>query len=880
MSEKVAVGEPLRAPVTAPRTISTSVSVAPYALVRMTSVPYPAQSPQSASFREAMRRLVALEAGLADLKPVLCDALYVSRKEHGEAFHRTVVLPLRRAVHNGREPASGLLERLEDLPYRVPELQTWLDDRAHRKLVAERATDLAPSALADERQALAALCAHPALLHAVALTSADLLRAVQRASRVDDQTATPDRRGRKAEPGVLRYTLRASTKTSPLTWFVTVGWGRHDDERPATRWTRELDPDPAQADRSAATVPNHALTETLLDALLSDPRRSRSLRYRLSSEPRLTTTRATFLRNRQQLSAGRFLVAGEDEVEVARGGPLDFVIGRARNPVLLDDLVGDLVDGICAPSKSGQRKASAKVRAEAFIRRLVDERLLAPCSPVDPQEPDPLPRLAAWLREPQDAADADGHLAEQLEAISAATRAFADTAPELRQRALYELSARWNAVFAEIQRPAPSAPVLTEDLVTRAPVPVGGLLGADDRAALAEFAPFAERFDVGHAVRDLLRDRFVARYGLGGTCPRPWEFAPEVRRAWQDVDTPVTGPEGGEWREEVFLDEDQVREAGTAGRLGPRPVSYSFFVQRDDDSGLLCVNHVYGGWGRFTSRFLSALGPSAAADVTRQIHDGLGPAARPVQIRPVGGFNANLHPRLVPDELGDDPRRASLTERDVELIHDPATDQVRFRLRNGRLLDVLYSGFLAPVMLPDRVAVFVNDFPSGVVNFAPLVPRFTVETPAGQLIRTPRLRYRHLVLRRRRWHLPGATQSALREEIAADGEVPIGAVARWRSLLDLPEQVFLHPLPPPSVDRTSQGLLRALELPKPHLADLGNALHLRCLGKWLARHGDGVVFEEALPAAGGRTLPHRAVELVVETYRSGELRSGSMRLGA
>ncbi len=155
------------------------------------------------------------------------------------------------------------------------------------------------------------------------------------------------------------------------------------------------------------------------------------------------------------------------------------------------------------------------------------------------------------------------------------------------------------------------------------------------------------------------------------------------------------------------------------------------------------------------------------------------------------------------------------------------------------------------------------------------MPLFALETPGGRLVRTPRLRYRHLVLRRRQWHLPGATLSALRDELAAGGEVPTGAVARWRSMLDLPEQVFIHPLPPSGVDRTSQGMLRALDLPKPHLADLGNALHLRCLGKWLARHGDGVVFEEALPAAGGKALPHRAVELVVETYRGGQPRSGS-----
>ncbi|MFC9291597.1 hypothetical protein, partial [Streptomyces sp. NPDC057052] len=59
----------------------------------------------------------------------------------------------------------------------------------------------------------------------------------------------------------------------------------------------------------------------------------------------------------------------------------------------------------------------------------------------------------------------------------------------------------------------------------------------------------------------------------------------------------------------------------------------------------------------------------------------------------------------------------------------------------------------------------------------------------------------------------------------------------------------------------------------PQALDLGNALHLRCLGNWLARRSGGVVLEEALPAFGGRDRPARAVESVVETYRPARRRT-------
>lgn len=83
--------------------------------------------------------------------------------------------------------------------------------------------------------------------------------------------------------------------------------------------------------------------------------------------------------------------------------------------------------------------------------------------------------------------------------------------------------------------------------------------------------------------------------------------------------------------------------------------------------------------------------------------------------------------------------------------------------------------------------------------------------------------------------------------------------------------MFLHPplaAAAGAAGAAEEGLARQGQ-PKPQFVDLGNALHLRCLDKWLARHPDGVVLEEALPAPGGRERATRAVEVVVETYRAG-----------
>ncbi|WFB05867.1 lantibiotic dehydratase family protein [Streptomyces sp. LX-29] len=967
------------------------VNPAPYALVRATVLAYPAQDPAAATFRAALDDLVRVHRALLDTADPLCDALYASRCDHPRDFHRDVVLPLRRAVHNGRDPRPAVLERLGDLPTRVPALAYWLGRRdRHRALVAALETAAEP-ALTAERAALADLCRQPALGRAVALTSADLLRAVERAS-----TGRDDRRARKEEPTVLRHALRASTKTSPLSWFTAVGWGplpqRPHGPRVASWGEHSLLDGPL---RAVVTV-NRTLTGALTAALLDAPHRRAALPHRVTSTARVADGRAAYARSRAVFAGGRYLVSEEDEAEVAFSGPLRLVTERAREPLSLDALTDALAEAL--PGADAGRAAAA------FLDRLGEAGLLVPADPVPPQDGDPLARLAAWLRtfgppagedgspggdggapgsgdgapggeegapggedgppgrEDGATGSGDGALADRLDHAARLTAAFGPAPAAERVSLLSTLSRHWGELLADAGRPTPagSAPlnVLSEDVVAPRPLVLDGMLDEADHEALAEVTALAELFDLGHLVRRIVRDRFVERYGGGGCCPHPWEFGADVATAWEEAgriatlraadaaglptgvtelaalraavadavraslagDEPPDGravePPGGQpdgradgWSDGRSTGADAPSEGRSDGRAdapsdgrsvepprGPsadtdvvlppdcvkglgerlprwaveRPASYAHFLQRDPASGLLCVNHVYGGWGRFTSRFLDALEPGAARAVARQVRRGLGPDARAAQIRPVGGFNANLHPLLVPDEIGADRRWTSLREADVELYHDEAADQVRFRTRaTGEPLDVLYPGFLAPIMLPRRIGAHLCDQPHGVVDFRSLVPRYSVTAPGGQVVRTPRLRHRHMVLLRRRWLLPQPVVGALTAELTAAHGVPAEVVARWRALLTLPEQIFLHPAATAVSGRATEDFLAALRRPKPQFVDLGNALHLRCLGRWLARHPDGAVLEEALPAPGGSVAPTRAVELVVETYRAG-----------
>ncbi|AUG81083.1 Putative Lantibiotic dehydratase domain-containing protein [Kitasatospora sp. MMS16-BH015] len=853
------------------------IVTAPYALVRATVLRHPAQSPPAAAFRARVARLTGVTVAATALLPALGDALHDSRPGHSPVFHREVVLPLRRALHNGREVRPALLARLGDLPERVPLLAAWLDLHRERALLLDELTSpeqpLTPAALAAERAALASLCRHPALGRAVSLTSAELLRAIQRTA-----TGATDRRARKDEAGVLRYALRAATKTSPLSWFTAVGWGLLTG--PAGR-PAHVEQDFFDGPLTSVVRANRTLVTALVNALTEHPGRRAHLPHRITSTARRTDGRAAYVRDGAVFAGGRYLVPTDEEIEVADTEALRLVGELAAWGTGL----GELADHL------------GGARALRYLDQLTTAGLLLPVPPVTPQETDPLPRLADWLRSrPEDTEPAENaELADRIDQLDHDTTKFADTPAAARPAALADLAEQWRTTLTLAGHPDPTTPVpfnvLSEDVVSPGPLPLAGLLDTTDHRVLAETTALAELFDLGHLVRRAALARFLARYGPGGVCRHPWEFGTEITAAWEQagqltVATPGDGLPPG--LAEFIALREQVRAAlpaatraaevvlpadlvqGLGARLPAwvreRPLGYAYFLQRDA-AGLLCLNHLYGGWGRFTSRFLDTLPPEAGPAIRAELDRHL-PGA--VQLRPVGGFNANLHPRLTTEELGTHPGQVTLGEHELELVHDLPTDQLRLRrTATGELLDLLYSGFLAPIMLPCRIAAHLSDHPEGVVDFRPLLPHHPIEAPGGRAFHTPRLRHRHLVLLRRRWHLPPGVTEALRAELAADHQVPAATAARWRALLDLPEQLFLHPATAAPVGRPAEDFLIQLGRPKPQFLDLGNALHLRCLARWLARHPEGVILEEALPAPAAQHRPTQAVEFVIETHRPG-----------
>ena len=797
-----------------------TAELAPYALVRVAALPQP--PPTASPLRSALEALSAAEAEIAALAPALGEALHDSAGTHSSEFHRRVVLPLRRDLHNGRAPRPALLAALGTLPRRVPLLAEWLSARESAATLAETALRAWPAALAAERAVLATLCRSDSLRRAAVLTGADLLHGLDRTAAAG---GNPDRKARKVEATVLRYALRATAKTSPLSWYTHVGWGRWGDG-----------PWPAGQPVAHAEVHRLLLTR-LVDSL------GARLPHRPAPGLRERDGRVLFRRDVPVGTDHLAQVTREEEVDVAATGPLRFVIATARaagpDGSALERIAGALAATLSVPDPART--------AEDYVARLRGIGLVVPVMPVDPQDRGAVRAVASWLREHDEPA------ADDLTALADTTAAFATADPPTRAAIVGDLADGWRRLGERVGAGLSGVPPVLEDVVLPEPVPVPDR-GTD---ALTRLTPLLVLFDQQVLLRRLARTRFVERFGEGGVAS-PADCAAPLALAWLDVLDigSVRDPEVVavlRARERVaamvsggVIPDEAVAEA--SGLLpdwaGRRPGSYSFFVQPTADGGLV-VNRVHTGFGKFTSRFLDLL-PGLRDEVAERLAKALGPGY--AQFRPVRGFNANLHPLLGAREVGEDARWADLPADELAVWHDPVADEVRVT-HPGEPLDLLYLGFLVPVVLPDRQVPLYSDLACGWVDLDPL----RESTMDGPVTRRGPLRFRDVVLARRSWDFPTAPRVGAEDSSALDA-------ARLRARYGLPEHVFVGP----DTDPLSAEPPRRTG--KPQYVDLGNALHLRCLPRLLARFPEGVRVTEALPVPGLLPPGERVVELIAETY--------------
>ena len=212
-------------PVATPVAATTRPCIAPFALLRMATVPIGAlDALRPAGCIAAIERAEAAEQAQAAQVAPLTEELFglVSRIAADDADFRRSVLQLKRGVHNGSSPRldDAALERIAQglRPEGARCLALWrraLADRVAAERSAEQA--LAADVAGTLRPSLRALLDNPPFRHALALAAPGLLAHAVR-ERGPSGKALPD----KFERGLLAYAIRAGAKTSPFSSFMST----------------------------------------------------------------------------------------------------------------------------------------------------------------------------------------------------------------------------------------------------------------------------------------------------------------------------------------------------------------------------------------------------------------------------------------------------------------------------------------------------------------------------------------------------------------------------------------------------------------------------------------------------------------------------------
>ncbi|HVF05969.1 MAG TPA: lantibiotic dehydratase [Frankiaceae bacterium] len=866
----------------------TSFRLAPYAQLRFNWVP---AAPPDTGPRDDLRLLAERAVELLDLVDTTADAAAAALERLTPVVDqaaRGAVLRLRRDVFNRRPPRAPLPAAAAAEPV----VAAWADARWEYDAVAAKLRDALDAATEAERRDVRAACARPELLRALALSSRSLVADARRYAAAD-VTALPSRLA-KSEDAIVRYLDRARLRTSPFGWYTSTALLPFDEERTA--------PLPSLDDLRGAVSrveAGHALLRRLADAVVRHPDVRRVLTYALADDLRADGETVRF---RVLADEGHPRVYGNVEREEAlrRTVALDALAGWLREqggPVSWDALLG------LAASWGSRITAEA---AERYLHGLADAGLLRPVLPLREQDPDLLGSLRDFLAAlPAEPAQS---VARALGDVAAALAAVGTDDVDARLAALAAVEESFAAAFVAAGSTPPRLPAtLYENTLVPVPVPVGAAPWRDLAPDAAAVATVLEAFDRSFVLRALIREELVAAYGPGGECDLAG-FRDVVGRAMERWGLAIVrglpaetagGPLAaaaavraelvGEYLRASRAGEAELdltgRVAAIAERLAPPRrawTSYSLFLQPevgpDGRVTRAVLNHFYNGLSAYTSRFLAWTDDTVVDTVRRRVRDVFPAGDAVAEIRPVRGFNANLHPLLTDAELdldGQTPDGWPLSR--LVARHDEATDEVRLTDREtGRTVHVLYLGFLIPFLLPSTWAALYT-----LASRGPVLDPFGAPAEAGRplaerrAVRSyPRVTVGRIVLERRRWHVPLAE---LRVAVGdTRDEQALVRLLRFARAHGMPDELFYRARPVQDID-TGEPVAEqiARNAPwakeKPRYLCLTSSLRVRSFVAWLARADQDLVFEEALPSPGAACIAgpvgRHVAEVVLEVDR-------------
>jgi len=818
---------------------------------------------QDVAARQLDAAQTALEAAVDRLVAATMPFGSVERPDAVRRAARRLARLARRSVGQSSAGDGAVEIRVEDLPVVDPSVQPaqWLAAATTRDRAAQTLATVVDDQLEADRSRLRAVLAHPALRLAAPMSSPALAAAAAKYAMGGTGSSL-----RKSEPHLQRLAGRAVNRVSPFSHYTAVGLG----------WTGE--PVPGS---SVGTI-----TETVAELerqvsvdLASFTRLVRARLDDLGTATPLVAARSsagTDGRRRVRVDVddasgrSRTLNGSMRTVTVRDTPAVSALLAAAQTPADATTLARRIAGtGGDVPIDS---------RVTVAISALVEAGALHTWNPVPVRTDDTARMTATALRGYADtassasggssAAEAVRALADDLDAIATAVDGVAAAGPDERHSSVLAFGRAWAAAGGTTAR------AIYEDVTMPTVAALDDALLVPVRDALARLAAVSDLFDNTHIGHALLHRGLVARVGERSTLSFD-EFAelvPQILRATstdrEGMLAEVCAHDPAVSRIVALRDEaaQSLRRAALRGdeevrwteaqldrwsreipdRLRRPRSSLAWFVQTvalgadgnsrsgqgtDQRAGSALpisravLNAVHDGDAQMFSRFLGSFGDAPLAAVRESLADELGTDG--IEVAPVHGFNANVHPWLLESAFKTDGLAGEQAAVDPSELTVHIGAHAVWADIGGRRITPRYFGFLVPFLLPAPEAALY------MLGRGPLVRMdlgTDIERGVGhdEIVSHPRVVAGSVVVTRRAWSLPAAAFPVPRpgERLAET----LRRMNEFRARHGIGERVFIRP--EPAADALWQQFVAMRS--KPLGVDLTSPLDLRCLPAWLA----------------------------------------------
>lgn len=868
----------------------------PYILTRYASLPFSTlrhwQLPGINAYMAAMEQL---QSSIPRQQDLLCNLLFSIIKGTEDNKERQRLLQLKRDIFNGKVPPLNAAGDNRELS---AALQEYLDIHTQKQRLQHEWELSFNTQLSAHRRLLQSLAQQELLRKGILLSSPVLYTQLDSFAAADPLAFR--NRELKNEYSLLRYITRMAAKTSPFSTFTYTGIATPDERQPHFQQpviTRYI--------RSGIRL-NNALFSYIRSLMIHHPVLNEILEVRLNVTAAIHEEQLCFLINYFNVEAFQRLPA--------RNLPLWLYqfLQKEEMPFTTASLTDVLAKQIPDTDRRSIKEFLLKLAASGFLELGIG------CSGVDPAWDLSLSRfLQPYLHYP-----AVLSLYGLLQTLAAKQAAYADAGSEERHALLREIAGTLNHCFNTLQLEA-GLPVITA--AGEAPAPV-----TDANTAVFEVNRFAPRYfapqdifyeDAFTVIPDRLPaaavNAFVRKADQLCSLLEPADALQEERIRMRNFFLQHYGTDQQEsitaFYHAYYLHEKKAALAGqqeqgnrplkqmeipdalqltvepgqislqmhssVTGRPGAaRGMFVQFYnVQHNGERQLHgVVNAPLPGMGKVAGRFLHLFDP----DVTRSFvewNTALHPAQLLMELNDGSVFNANIHPPLLPYEIGmpggnnNYPQERRILLRDVQVRYNPGTDLLALYHSTGREIyayDLCLESFYNRSHFYQLLAHFNPDFRLPLRQLiAAADQRYVLAFGAKEEVQVkPRIVFEGtVVLRRKGWLLRTACIPA-QERTETDAAYFVRLQA-WREQYQLPEHVFLFLRSPYIPATPAAGKLQRDDY-KPQYICFTQPLLVILFKKLLSRAGMYCYLEEMLPHADHLQEPAATVtEYMLHWYK-------------